>query len=295
MHPTETLRRLGGVADWSTLVRSCPDHDIRRLVQSGDIVRLARGRFALPEVASALTVSHALSGTLSVRSAALHHGWEVARVPVRPDVTVRRKRHLTDGQKRQATFRYVDLRPEEICDGVTTPERTMADCLQHLPAEEALSIADSGLRLHAFTPSSLVRLADGLTGRGRRQAAHIASLADGRAANPFESVLRHLAGQVGGLEVVPQTNLHDERGNFLARPDLVDPRLRLVLEADSFAWHGSRRGLRRDCRRYTALVVHGWLVLRFTWEDVMHRPEYVLSVLRQAVATASTRADAHGA
>ncbi len=60
--------------------------------------------------------------------------------------------------------------------------------------------------------------------------------------------------------------------HFLGRPDLVDERLGIILEADSFAWHGSRAALRRDAKRYDEFVVRGWLVLRFAWEDVMSRP-----------------------
>ena len=44
---------------------------------------------------------------------------------------------------------------------------------------------------------------------------------------------------------------------------LVDRELRVVLEADSFAWHGGRQALARVARRYNRLVVDGWAVLRF--------------------------------
>ena len=110
---------------------------------------------------------------------------------------------------------------------------------------------------------------------------HVASLADGRAANPFESALRALCLAVDGLEVVPQVEIYDP--HFLGRPDLVDCRLRIVIEADSFEWHGTREALVRDARRYNALVAAGWLVLRFTWDDVMHRPDLVAVTLRGAV------------
>ena len=63
------------------------------------------------------------------------------------------------------------------------------------------------------------------------------------------------------------------------RPDLVDVTRNLVLEADSFSWHGSRAALRQDCRRYNRLVIAGWRVLRFAWEDVMHERDQTRSVL----------------
>jgi very-short-patch-repair endonuclease len=104
--------------------------------------------------------------------------------------------------------------------------------------------------------------------------------ADGRAANPFESVLRHLALDVPGLRLVPQRVVIGTRQTV--RPDLVDDDLRIVVEADSFEWHGGRADLRRDACRYNLLVVDGWLVLRFSWEDVMFDPDHVRDVLTAA-------------
>lgn len=58
------------------------------------------------------------------------------------------------------------------------------------------------------------------------------------------------------------------------------------MEADSFEWHGGHEALVRDARRYNKLVTEGWLVLRFTWEDVMQRPSEVRDVLQAATALA---------
>ena len=69
------------------------------------------------------------------------------------------------------------------------------------------------------------------------------------------------------------------------QPDLVDRERRVVLQADSFAWHGDRSALRRDAQRYNNLVVRGWLVLRFAWEDVMHDQEYVRRTLMMLAAS----------
>ncbi len=66
--------------------------------------------------------------------------------------------------------------------------------------------------------------------------------------------------------------------------DLGDPERRIALEADSFEWHGGRVALDRDCRRYDELVRSGWLVLRFSWEQVMFDRGWVADVVRDAVA-----------
>jgi very-short-patch-repair endonuclease len=65
--------------------------------------------------------------------------------------------------------------------------------------------------------------------------------------------------------------------------DLADDALEIVLEADSFEFHGERSAFGRDCERYDELVSRRWIVLRFTWEQVMLRPAWVATVLARTV------------
>ncbi|MGH3445278.1 MAG: DUF559 domain-containing protein, partial [Nocardioidaceae bacterium] len=107
----------------------------------------------------------------------------------------------------------------------------------------------------------------------------------------FESVLRALTLEVPGLDFKAQTQITAR--NFSVQPDLVDGERRLVLEADSFAWHGDRAALRGDARRYDNLAVRGFVVLRFAWEDVMHDQDYVRRILRM-LARRANREDEPG-
>jgi hypothetical protein len=116
----------------------------------------------------------------------------------------------------------------------------------------------------------------------------IATLADGRAANAFESALRGIAVDVPGLNAVPQVSLYGTSG-FLGRPDLVDERLGIILKAESFEWHGDQASLYRDAKRFNRFAVNGWLVLRFTWPEVMFNPTAVAFILRAAVAERTER------
>jgi very-short-patch-repair endonuclease len=86
---------------------------------------------------------------------------------------------------------------------------------------------------------------------------------------------------VRGLSVEVQHRIRYD--DFYARVDLADPTLKIVLEADSFEFHGKRSAMRRDCHRYDELVARGWLVLRFAWEQVMFEAEWVASVIRRTV------------
>ena len=103
---------------------------------------------------------------------------------------------------------------------------------------------------------------------------------DRGAANPFESVLRaHCI--VAGAAVVTQHEIKDK--TFYAKVDIAIEEYRIVCEADSFEHHGDRPALKRDCRRYTGLAARGWAVLRFTWDEVMFEPDYVIEAVRATI------------
>jgi len=286
MSVVESLERLGGVATRAALIATSDRVRVDRAVDAGDIVVLARGRYALPEVDASRAAAHRLSAAASWRSAAQLHGWELLHVPDQPDITVPVKRKLTKSQRAGVVIHRGDLHASELEDGKTTQARTLVDCLRNLPFEEALAVADSALR-HGFSPRLLVGLAAGARGPGSAQMRRVAELASKEKANPFESGLHAIAAGVPGLHVRPQVAIYELR--FLGRPDLVDERLGIALEADSFEWHGGRAALARDARRYDELVVRGWLVLRFAWEHVMFEPTWVRSVLMAAVAGRSDR------
>jgi very-short-patch-repair endonuclease len=187
------------------------------------------------------------------------------------------------GRVREVDLHRAELAPGDVEDGVTTPETTLAHCLRRLPFDEALAIADSALRA-GLPRSVLIRIADEAKGPGSPQMRRVAQSASPAAANPFESALRAIALDVPGLSVEPQVTIREP--DIVARPDLVDRELRIVMEADSYAWHGGRAQLSADARRYDLLVVNGWLVLRFSYEHVMTQPDFVRRVLVAAVALA---------
>lgn len=283
MSVVEELTRLGGVATRATLTERCSRPALEAAISAGDVIRLSRGRYALPAVDQARAAAHALTGVLCLGSAALHWGWPLKQPPERPQVSVPKTRKMPPHRARTVDLRRLTLHPDDVVDGVTSPDRTLLDCLRHLPFDEALTVADSALR-DGFPGSRLQAVVRDARGPRAARTRQIAALATPDAANPFESVLRALALGVSDLHVRPQVSLRAPGGVFLGRPDLVDERLAIVLEADSFAWHGDRAALHSDARRYNSLVVNGWLVLRFSWEEVMFHSDAVKSVLRAAVA-----------
>lgn len=283
----DELLRLGGVSTRAILIRLTSRREVDAALLAGTILRRARGRYVLAEVDAARAAAHELSGTLCLASAALHWGWSVKTVPSLAQVSVPKNRKIDRDRGRRVDLRRLMLNPDDVIDGVTTRDRTLVDCLRHLPFDESLAIADSALRA-GYPGVRLEALVRDLRGPGARRARKVAAVATPLAANPFESALRAIALDVPGLNVVPQVPLRDG-GMFLGQPDLVDEGLQIILEADSFEWHGGRGQLRADANRYNAFVVRGWLVLRFAWEDVMFEPQLVRSVLEGAVEERTQR------
>lgn len=64
--------------------------------------------------------------------------------------------------------------------------------------------------------------------------------------------------------------------------DIAFPAVRVAIEIDGWAWHSGVDRFRRDRVRQIALVLAGWTVLRFTWHDLVHRPDAVVAEIRRA-------------
>jgi very-short-patch-repair endonuclease len=57
----------------------------------------------------------------------------------------------------------------------------------------------------------------------------------------------------------------------------------VAIEVDGFEHHATRAGFIGDRVRGNELALLGWTVLHFTWEQVIHQPAYVASVVRRAI------------
>ncbi len=268
MDPIDALTRLGGVGTKPALMRLTSAGKLRTALKNREVHRIGRGRYALPGAEKALLKASELHGMASHGSAAELHRWEVASPSITPTVTVPRNQGIKSHRGVQVF--WADLGEESGL--VTSPTRTVVDCARTLPFAEALAIADSALRHGDVDAERLIQAATQVHGKGAKQVRRVAEHASRLSANPFESVLRAIALDAG-LHVLPQVTIRVAGKNL--HPDVVDVDLRLALETDSWQWHASRKAHNRDCWRYTVLVVNGWTVLRFTWEQVMLDPEFV--------------------
>jgi very-short-patch-repair endonuclease len=67
------------------------------------------------------------------------------------------------------------------------------------------------------------------------------------------------------------------------RLDLAFPAARVAVEVDGWAYHRDAERFRQERRRQNELVLAGWTILRFTWDDLTQRPATVLPKIRAAL------------
>jgi very-short-patch-repair endonuclease len=158
---------------------------------------------------------------------------------------------------------------------VTTPLRTVLDEARVLPLPWAVAVADSALHLGLITRDELALAAAATRGRGASRLRQVAALADGRSESVLESLAR-VALILAGF--TPDVQVWIGR----IRVDLIIGNV--VIELDGFEYHSKRADYRRDRRRCNALTARGYRVLRFSWEDVVGDPDYVVAKVREALA-----------
>lgn len=222
-----------------------------------------------------------ISGTLALRRARWHlpcqsHIVVVGSKPYRqlPGVTVIRRPHP-------------DLPPHPPGPQFVTAREALVDCLTVLPAAAAADLLDAALQKRYLRADML---ADDLTarlGRGRLNAAGLRSLiarATSGSRSEAEQRMARLLQRSGTGPWVPNHRIRGDGGHIVAELDFAHVILRIAIEVDGRAFHSDRTAFERDRWRQNALVIDGWIVLRFTWEQISERPDEVIAVIQAAVA-----------
>jgi very-short-patch-repair endonuclease len=166
---------------------------------------------------------------------------------------------------------------------VTTPERTALDCLATFASTATLDLwawvssrrildlaqLDRAIacRRHWYGTPQLIRLRE-LVGNGAVSGAE----------HQFHQILRD-AGLSGWTANTPiQVD-----GRLIAVADILFAAHLVVIEIDGWRSYSSRTSFVSDRRRQNRLITAGYLVLRFTWDDLVHRPAEVIAEVREAL------------
>ncbi|BCB86821.1 DUF559 domain-containing protein [Phytohabitans suffuscus] len=167
---------------------------------------------------------------------------------------------------------------------VTTPLRTAFDVGRWLPRAEALVAVDALLSRRVVKLPQLIDYAAGRSGwLGLPRLREVLALAEPLTESPMESRLRLLIIDAGLPPPVAQHDVRDAQGRFIGRVDLAYPRWRIAIEYEG-DHHRERAHFRQDVHRLNALRAAGWLVLRFTADDVLGHPGRTAAQIATAIA-----------
>jgi hypothetical protein len=296
--PAAALSLRGGFATWQGLRRDGVSRwALERSVESSRVVRLRRGVYGLglPDGVDALKAATVeLGAVVSHDSAAVLWGLELSH-QAGQHVTVPRSR----GRARHegVVVHRLDVDEVQVRAGipVTTPLRTVLDCAASLATNYAVVVADSALRVGLVKPDELRAAAARTTGRNAGKVRRVVAMTDPRCGSVLESLLRVLLVLAGLSPDQSQFVIRDERRRFVAQVDFAYLKVRLIVEADGFEFHRERRDYRADRRKANAYTRAGWWLLRFSWEDVVLHPHYVIDAVRyQLSSTARSRVRHNG-
>lgn len=195
---------------------------------------------------------------------------------------------------------------------VTTPERTLFDLagitswkrrhrgLRYQTRAQVERAVEHALSQKIVTLGSLTTMHRNLAGRGRAGTCVMREFLEARdetyvaTDSDLEDVFVALIDKYSLPKPARQVHLGSE-DRRIGRVDFYFDDARLVVEADSQAFHGQRTQMIRDHKRDMELLAAGWQVLRVDWWQLTEEPLEVARLLRRILcqrAEVRTRGDA---
>jgi hypothetical protein len=216
-------------------------------------------------------------------AAALHQYPVAAGTPV--EVLVPRPRHPFRG----LVPHHVPYLPGDVARfpgglPVTSPARTAVDCLSTLDLNEAWSLLSWLITRRRLTRAQLTAHLARRTARpGTAQLRTLHASTAAGAASPPERRLHQLLRRAGIVGWVSGAPVHDGHG-LIGLADVLFAEARVIVEIDGYAVHSGRAAFVADRRRQNRLVAAGYVVLRFTWWDLVDRPDDVIGTVGEVLA-----------
>lgn len=176
----------------------------------------------------------------------------------------------------------------------TTATRTLLDMGSCTDAGELRRLVDRARHRRMTHPDALVARFVSFARPGRRGIAVLREVLTeldddlGLLESDLETMLLELVVSAGLPVPTPQHAVHITGRTY--RLDFAYPDQMVAIEGDGFEFHSQRDRFESDRSRQNELTLSGWLVLRFTWRQIVRDPEWVVSQIAEALRS---RSDAH--
>lgn len=307
MHAAETNRRLATIARRHhglipvehARAAGVSHAALQRRVANGQLERVGRGLHRLAgapvhwhQRALAATLLAGPDALLSHRAAAALWGLD-GLPPSRPEVLVPRwSRRGSRAPGRSPTHETLDLRGADRSARAGIPctsvVRTLLDLAAVVHPHRAEQALEDALRKRLCTAPEVAHRFVQLARRGRPGIATVRALLAERTGDyvptmsEFERRTCELLDRRG---ITPPVRQHPVAlAGTTVRLDLAWPDVAVAVECDGLYHHGHNQRLPWDDRRQNELVLLGWLVLRFTWRQLVDDPHDLVRQVRAALA-----------
>jgi very-short-patch-repair endonuclease len=172
---------------------------------------------------------------------------------------------------------------------ITTPVRTVFDLAGSLSSNRFEHVLDEARRRHLVAERPLRELLDRCARQGRsgvkrmRRVLNSGELQLPVPGSPFERNFIQFLDRRSLPEAQRQFVIEDQAGAFVARVDFAYPSLKVAVECDGRKHHFGVDDWERDTARNSRLAALGWLVIHVSWHMLVHEPDEVERLIRNAI------------
>lgn len=161
----------------------------------------------------------------------------------------------------------------------TTVERTLFDLCGSAPPSVVGRAMDEALRKRITTVGRLADEAADHGKRGRRGSATFKKLVagrddrEGKLRSEFERRMLEILRSIPSHHFEPNHAVRTASARYVL--DFAVPSMRFGIECQSFEWHCGKEFQAADQARHRALVLEGWTIFYYSWDDVVFRAHEV--------------------
>ena len=164
---------------------------------------------------------------------------------------------------------------------VTCPARTLVDLARTVPVRTLEAALDRAIMNGLTSLADVDRyIADRRLGQLRGVRRLRSLLEDRTEGVPSEELEREFLRLVRRFKLRKPVRQHAQ-GRY--RIDFAYPDLMLAVEVDGWNAHGTPSALDYDVDRQNQIGLAGWLVLRFTWRQLVYQPGKVAETIRRGL------------
>lgn len=224
--------------------------------------------------------SATVSGALALRFA----GWPVPAKALLVITAEKSHASIPGVQLVRRTRTTVVRRPDSL--RIAAANEAFMDSLVAETVDARRNLIDAALQQRLVTAEAFGQWIQPRLGPGHKGAGILRESLERMASgsrSEAEQRMATLLSRSGTGRWIPNHPIMSDRGRVIAEIDFALLDLRIAIEVDGRAHHSDRRSFERDRARPNELTLQGWLVLRFTWEQITSDPEWVIATVCAAV------------